>query len=284
VRADLLGGRVGVAAATLLAIAFTPAAAVAYVVAGPPGDVCSAAPVAEPGTTNAGSFVVRGGPLAGDGTVTCRVLPFPGTYSSPGGAAASAAGTGVVVLAPTLLPLHAALTSYSVCTTFTPDGAAPLYWDAVRLAWSTSAATLCARVVAITPSLNATAPFYPTGVVEISSSPLGTTVRFSGFNPPVSKWRCELAGSAVSCVPPPAPAGGFNVCGTISVQVTNDNVGEVTGETGCGWGREARTSASAPTFATASASAPYADFPWRCSASADVLAILPWTVRCSVAA
>jgi hypothetical protein len=90
--------------------------------------------------------VVSGGPVAGTGTLTCTVQVGAATHDGADTASESAAGTGVVVLAPRAVALPTWQDLY-ICTRFTPTVGAPWYWSADTAGWSTDPGVPCGRDV-----------------------------------------------------------------------------------------------------------------------------------------
>lgn len=303
-RATSLGRMLHLVGLCALSVPLVPGTAVAdEPVPGPPGAVCSLATAAI-WRDSRYEAVVNAGPLAGDGTLRCTVQiydataqPSGSTHAGPDTVSVAAAGETVVALAgrPVSWTEPAGSTSY-LCTEFQVAGGPLLFWHHDGRHWTTEAHALCAPLShgvagVVLPgegpivSPDPAEPYYPTGVVEISSLGPGAGVAFRlfGFDPPVAQWSCTYGQIWVDCVPPPRPGNGYNVCATVTVQVTTPGVSPVEGSTGCAYGRVARATAGAPSSATAHAAAPHAAFAWRCAASPGLLAV-QWSVRCTVAA
>lgn len=132
-------------------------------------------------------------------------------------------------------------------------------------------------------------PFLPSGVVEITGN--GTAapaVAYTGFVPPVLAWHCVTApwdgvSTAVTCTPPPAPAGTVNVCGAVAVLPEADTAGSVVATSRCASGHAATAETGGPWFNVwADAQHPRAPFPWTCAAELRDPSPTAWRVRCAV--
>jgi hypothetical protein len=129
-----------------------------------PGELCAFASMADPNTEGGGTQVgeVSGGPLAliddsgapGSGTLVCTVQVGESTHAGTDQAGASAHGTGVVVLLPSLVAYEAPTgTSIYLCTSYIDDDSGQtLYWNdsndpTVEGSWSTDANASCGLVI-----------------------------------------------------------------------------------------------------------------------------------------
>ena len=94
---------------------------------GPAGSNCGFWSVNDPGT-NHFTAALYGGPLVGNGTLTCTIQVGGPTHADPDDATASAANSGVVVLNPTVVEYDTAPDQdVYLCTQWTPAGGTPLY-------------------------------------------------------------------------------------------------------------------------------------------------------------
>jgi hypothetical protein len=129
---------------TLSALAGAVPAAGSPPVPGPSGVLCSFVTLEGVGT------VITGGPVVGDGTLTCTIQVGGGYHAAAdNGAIASASNSGVVVVNPSLrsfvvptnIPVY-------LCTQWTPSAGPTLYWNAsndplVQGYWTTDAYRDC---------------------------------------------------------------------------------------------------------------------------------------------
>jgi hypothetical protein len=130
----------------------------------PAGQRCGHSSASDPGTEGGDvqSGEVHGGPMVvhdghgnpGQGTMHCNTQTGGGRHSDPdNGASASASGTGVIVLPPTLISYNAppGVPVY-LCTSFTYANGQTLYWDdsndpAVSGRWTTDPNADCALTI-----------------------------------------------------------------------------------------------------------------------------------------
>lgn len=245
-------------------------------------------PTAEPGGLTGG---VEAGPVTlvdtadpatlHSGSLTCSVQVNTSTHA----ALDTVSVTGQTMTGVVLLPMTAI--SYSsdpgdnvyLCTQLQVDGDPPLYWDATNAEWSTWSGVDCTLALVTPPP-----PFWPMGIIEISGfGGSSASYTFDGFFPDISQWSCTISGLTVECDPPPPPAGFVNECRIVSVFVTNNSLGSVSGSSRCVDGDTANATASGPSNVPAvSAANPGGSFPWRCSATVDQAVPGPWLVRCTI--
>lgn len=143
------------AMATGMVVPFSPANAAEPAVyfgppdTGPTGAMCWFVSATDPELTNGTvqTGELSGGPLIGDGALTCTIQVGSDTHLTTGNDAVTVSNSGsslvtvgpytVTFLAPTDVPVF-------LCTAFTPLGAPTLYWDALARQWSTDMNASCA--------------------------------------------------------------------------------------------------------------------------------------------
>jgi hypothetical protein len=292
------------------------AGAVAFAVAsfGIPGTAVAAAPsdtdllcgfnaVADPNPeapADARTGYVEGGPILQNGTITCTIQVGGALHSdADNGATASASGTnGVTYLSPTLISfVSPSQVPVYLCDRFRDAGGTTYYFDDTTGTWtSTPTGAACRLTISVGTDdpvfdpvydlgdalLNAVGggrPYYVSGTITITARAfLGTTIAYTGFDPPLSQWSCAESTTAVTCrVTSTAPRYRYS-CLSTSVVVENHDPGMVSGSSGCS-GTPA-TAWAPPESSAGGASATPGDTPWTCDG--DPSPVVWWRITCTV--
>lgn len=125
-------------------------------------------------------------------------------------------------------------------------------------------------------------PYYPSGSITMTQT-LGGPVNYS-LSPSLGSWTCTPSAqtmTSISCDPPAAPSGYYNVCRTVAVSAKSTAIGTVAGTSSCASGAFASAESIGPASSPSTNSAsPNAEFPWTCAANPG--SSLDWSVTCTV--